>query len=401
MSGRVVVTGEGVVSSIGAGADAFEQALYAGATGAGPSQLFGAETTTAEVRDFAPQTWLGPKGLRVLDRSARLVCVSSHMALCQAGLSQAEAEEGDPGLGLICGTMFGSLHSITSFDWSGVTEGPNLVNPMEFPNTVINSPAGHAAIKHKLRGVNSTICAGLASGLYALHYAAEFLRFGRATALLAGGVEELCEESLLGFRKMGAASANGAGRPFAPDRDGSILGDGSALWMLESEDNARARGLAPVLEVGGFGSAHDAHATSAYDVRGDGAASAIRQALDASGIGPGEVACIISGASGSRAGDLMEARALRRVFGDRLDNIPVSAPKAAFGEALGASGALCALAGGLALRRQSAPPTAGHTGEEFGLRMSNAPQPFTGTHVLINAFGCDGNNAALILNLRT
>ncbi len=401
MSSRVVVTGTGVISSIGAGADDFERGLNAGTTGVGPSQMFGAGTTTAEVRDFAPQNWLGPKGLRVLDRSARLICVSSHMALCEAGLSQADAEEGDPDLGLICGTMFGGLHSITSFDWSGLTEGPNLVNPMEFPNTVINSPAGHAAIKHKLRGVNSTICAGLASGLYAIHYAAEFLRFGRAKALLAGGVEELCEESFLGFRKMGAASASDSIRPFAADRDGSVLGDGSALWMLETEDAARARGLTPVLEVGGFGSAHDAHSTSAFDVRAEGATSAIRQALAASEIEPEQIACIISAASGNRAGDLMEARALRNVFGDLLGEIPVSAPKAAFGEGLGVSGAFCALAGGLALVRQSAPPTAGFKESEFRLRLSAEAQPFQGKHVLINAFGCDGNNAALILNLRT
>ena len=142
----------------------------------------------------------------MLDRSARLLCVAAHMALTGTGLQQQEGGEGDPNLGLVCGTMFGSVHSITSFDWSGVTDGPAYVNPMEFPNTVINSPAGQAAIKHKLRGVNSTISAGLVSGLYAIHYAAEFLRFGRATALLAGGVEELCEESFLSFRKVGVIS---------------------------------------------------------------------------------------------------------------------------------------------------------------------------------------------------
>lgn len=396
----MVVTGVGVISSIGAGAAAFEEALFAGASGIGPSQIMGDGAVTAEVRDFTPQTWLGPKGLRVLDRPARLACVAAHMALNAAGLEQSADVEGDPGLGLICGTMFGSLHSIISFDWSGLNDGPNLVNPMEFPNTVINSPAGQAAIKHKLRGVNSTICAGLASGLYAMHYAAEFLRFGRATALLAGGVEELCEESYLGFRKVGVTSPSGRMRPFSPDRDGAVLGDGSALWMLETEDAARARGATPLLEVGGFGSAHDGHSIRAYQVRGKAAASSIRQALAASGIAPGQIGCIVAGADGSRAGDEMEARALREVFGEALDGIPVCAPKAAFGEALGVSGALCALAAGMALRRQSAPPTAGFTGSEFGLRLAAAPQPFEGRHVLVNAFGCDGNNAALVLNLR-
>src|SRR5438874_1816506 len=170
--------------------------------------------------------------------------------------------------------MFGSVHSITSFDWSGVTDGPNLVNPMDFPNTVINSPAGQAAIKHKLRGVNSTVCAGLASGLYALQYAAEFLRFGRARALLAGGVEELCNESVLGFRKTGISSKSGSPRPFAASRDGAVPGEAAGIWMLETEDAARGRGRTPRLELCGFGCAHDAHSISCFDVRGRGATDA-------------------------------------------------------------------------------------------------------------------------------
>src|SRR5437870_8596242 len=221
MSARVVVTGAGVISSIGAGVEEFERNLYAGCSGIGPSPLLGETAIAAEVRNFNPQLWLGNKGIRVLDRSARLLSVAAHMALTATGLQQPEAGEGDPNLGLVCGTMFGSVHSITSFDWSGVTEGPNYVNPMEFPNTVINSPAGQAAIKHKLRGVNSTISAGLVSGLYAIHYAAEFLRFGRATALLAGGAAESREEALIRLAQGGAVSVRGCPQASAPDRDGA------------------------------------------------------------------------------------------------------------------------------------------------------------------------------------
>jgi 3-oxoacyl-(acyl-carrier-protein) synthase len=261
------------------------------------------------------------------------------------------------------------------------------VNPGEFPNTVINSPAGQAAIKHKLRGVNSTISAGLVSGLYAIHYAAEFLRFGRATALLAGGVEELSEEGWVSFGKVGVLSQKGCPRPFAADRDGMVLGEGSALWMLETAESAEARGAKPMLEIAGFGAAHDAHDIQAYRVRAEGATSAIEQALRAAEIEPDAIGCVIASASGSLAGDEMELRALRNVFGARLDAIPVCAPKAAFGEALGASGALCALTGGLALARRSAPPV--------GL-LSPAPDIHS-EYALINCFGCDGNNAALVL----
>jgi 3-oxoacyl-[acyl-carrier-protein] synthase II len=397
---RIVVTGTGVISPIGAGIEEFENALFAGKSGIGPRTLF-AETVpvgnAGEISNFTPQQWLGNKGLRVLDRSARLVCVASHMALKASGLTQPDGDEGDPNLGLVLGTMFGSVHSITAFDWSGLMDGPTLVNPMEFPNTVINSPAGQAAIKHKLRGVNSTISAGLVSGLYAMHYAMEFLRFGRATALMAGGVEELCEESYLSFSKAGWSSPTGRPAPFAPDRDGSVLGEGSALWMLETEEGARKRGVHPRLEVCGFGSSHDAHDINSYDPRGKGAASAIRAALGAADITPESIACIVASAGGSRAGDAMENHALKEVFGGRLPQIPVGAPKAAFGECLGATGALLALSAGAALLRQAAPPTAGHRGEANGLRLSHEAQPFSGDYALVDCFGCDGNNAALVL----
>lgn len=395
MNERIVVTGAGVISSIGAGLEEFEKNLYNGCSGIGLSALMGDGAIAAEVRNFTPQTWLGNKGIRVLDRSARLISVAAQMALTATGLQQPDNAEGDPSLGLVCGTMFGSVHSITSFDWSGLTDGPTYVNPMEFPNTVINSPAGQAAIKHKLRGVNSTISAGLASGLFAIHYAAEFLKLGRASALLAGGVEELCEESFLSFRKAGVTSTMGCLRPFAGD--GVVLGEGAALLALETEASALRRGAKPMLEVSGFGSAHDAYAIDAYRVQAEGATSAIRQALAAAGIEPAEVGCIVAGASGSRAADAMEFHALRNVFGEGLAEIPLAAPKAAFGESLGASGALCAMAGALALMRQAAPPTAGHAATEYDLRLSAAPQSIHSDYALVNCFGCDGNNAALIL----
>lgn len=397
---RIVVTGVGVISPIGAGVAEFESALYEGRGGCEAKTLFpdlmpGGKA--GEVRDFTPQQWLGAKGLRVLDRSARLLCVAAAMALRDSGLVQEQGSEGDPNLGLVCGTMFGSVHSIASFDWSGLNDGPNLVNPMEFPNTVLNSPAGQAAIKHKLRGVNSTISAGLVSGLFAIHYAAEFLRFGRASALLAGGVEELAEESYLSFHRAGLASPSGRMRPFDPARDGSLVGEGSALWTLETADGAARRGAKPLLEVSGFGSAHDAQSLDSYNLRAEGASTAIRNALDSAGIGPEAVGCIIASANGSRAADAMEMRALELVFGSSLASIPVAAPKAAFGEALGASGALLAVAGGIALRRREAPPTSGFAAAEGPLRLSDRPQPFNGDCVLVNCFGCDGNNTALVL----
>jgi 3-oxoacyl-[acyl-carrier-protein] synthase II len=287
------------------------------------------------------------------------------MALTASNYVAPEGGEGDPNLGLVVGTVFGGVHSIASFDWTGITEGPSWVSPMEFANTVINAPAGQAAIKQKLRGVNSTVCSGFASGLYAISYAADFLRFGRAKHLLAGGMEEVCEETSLGFVKLGL----------------SAPGEGAAIWMLETEETALGRGAAPMFEVMGFGAVHDAHGKIGYNPRGEGAASAIRMAIANSELTPADIGAVITSANGIEAGDVMESRALKAVFGDSIMGMPSFAPKTIFGEAMGAGGAIGAMTAGFALRRGELP---GGT----ALRSTN---------ILINAFSCDGNNASLVI----
>jgi 3-oxoacyl-[acyl-carrier-protein] synthase II len=386
---RPVVTAAGVVSALGQGLESFACALYGGRCAAGPSAAF-PDFRTAEVSPFEPQRWLGNKGIRVLDRSARLLAVAGAMALADSGV---HAEAPGPAVGLVCGTVFGSLHSIAAFDWSGLTEGPTLVNPTEFANTVISAPAGQAAIRHNLRGVNSTICAGLASGLHAIHYAADFIRFGRAEALLCGGVEELCEESLLGFPSVAGGPAAAHGGP-----PSIVIGEGCALWMCEDGHSVVARGGIPWLEICGFGSTQSASDPQGFDRTGAGAAEAIRRAIAASGIGPGDIACVVASANGSDAGDEMEAAALDAVFGPALHRVPVCAPKSAFGEAMGASGALCSVVAGLALLKQSAPPTV-EMAATARLPLSAHPAPVSGEYALVNAFGCGGCNASLVLRL--
>lgn len=396
-SGRVVFTGAGVITSIGAGVEAFEEALYAGKSGQAVSaRLNGA--AAAEIVDFTPVPWLGNKGIRVLDRAARLLCVAAQMTLTAAGKTVDPAGEGDPEAGLVCGTMFGGLHSIATFDHTGATEGLANVNPADFPNTVINSPTGHAGIKFKLRGVNSTICAGFASGLQAIGYAADFVRFGRVKHVLAGGLEELCDESSLGFLRTGLASPDGLARPFGRDRNGMVPGEGAALWLLESPESAREGGREPLGEICGFGAAHDAGSVHGLHASGAGAAAAMREAIAGAGLTPADVSCIFASANGSRLGDEIEARAIAAVFGPG-GAPPVCAPKAAWGEAMGASGALAAMAAGIALRRQLLPPTAGFEATLTDLSLSARPQPISGGHALINSFGCDGINVSLLIGL--
>jgi 3-oxoacyl-[acyl-carrier-protein] synthase II len=386
VTARVAISGMGVISPLAAGVDAFASALYRGARAAG------------EIVDFDPEPWL-VSGFRPMDRTARLLSVAVHMALADARHDAAAGTEGDPGLGLVCGTMLGGIHSITRFDWDGITDGPDYVSPMGFSNTVINSAAGQAAIRFKLRGVNSTICAGLSSGLCAVGYASEFVASGRASALLAAGVDEWSEEARVGLDKAGALSASGCARPFAPDRDGIVQSEAAAVLLLEPAAQVLARGAATAVEVAGFGATHVGFVDGAGPTS-DGAREAMRTALAAAGVSPSEVACLVTAGSGARDADVAEARALRQVFGAALPSIPACAPKAAFGEALGGSGALAAMTAALALSRRLLAPTPGHTTNDYGLSLSPAAQPVPGHHALVNAFGCDGHNVSLVLRRR-
>ena len=396
MKTRIVATGAGVISPIAPDMSDFESALYRGETAIGPSSFLETPYVVAEIRGFDAARLLGPKGLRVLDRTARLVCVAAHLALEDAGLRKNSQEEWESEVGLVCGTMLGSVHSISSFDWAGLIDSPQYLSPLEFPNTVINSPAGQAAIRFKLTGINSTICAGFASGVCAIAYAASFLRAGRARTLLAGGAEEVCEETVFGFYKSQTASPTGSAQPFADGRNGSVPGEGAAFLVLETESGARERGRNPLWEVAGAGSVHHGHPAEAISAK-KSARSAIAIALEKARIGTSEIACIVSGANGSATMDDLEARVLQQVFGSRLSDVPLCAPKAGSGEASGASGALNSVIAGIALQKKSLPPTPGYQGNAYGLRMSAESLPVEGDYALVNAFGCDGIHAALVL----
>ncbi|MBV8199615.1 MAG: hypothetical protein JOZ15_03220, partial [Acidobacteria bacterium] len=192
---RVVITGTGVVSPLGDSPAALHRALAAGTSGRKPIELF--ETAgigcheAGEIRPFDPQGHVGERNLRPLDRTSRLLVVAAQLALADSGCSGRSDME----IGLVLGTTFCSVRTIAEFDRRGLRLGPNHASPLDFANSVINAAAGQAAIWHGLRGVNSTLAAGEASGLLAIAPAGELVRNGRAEAVLAGGAEELCFES--------------------------------------------------------------------------------------------------------------------------------------------------------------------------------------------------------------
>jgi 3-oxoacyl-[acyl-carrier-protein] synthase II len=243
MQRRVVITGIGIISPLGDTPEALHSALCEGRSGLQPITLFKTDGLVCQqahaLPAFTPETYLGKKNFRALDRTSQLVTAAAKLALDQSGWSPEMRHQQE--VGLVLGTMFCSLHTISEFDRRGLTLGPSCVSPMDFANTVINAAAGQAAIWHDLRGVNSTIAGGITSGLHALAYATELIHNGQATALLAGGAEELCFESFCGFDRAGllCGSCHDVGEfpiPFDARRNGFTLGEGAALLMLEHAD---------------------------------------------------------------------------------------------------------------------------------------------------------------------
>jgi len=414
MERRVLITGAGVLSPLGSSPAAMHAALIAGESGLGAVSLFPLDglvsaegARAAEVRGFDARAHLPEGNLRPLDRIGRLVAAAAGEALADAGWTAELRRERE--VGLVLGTMFCGIHTIAEFDRRGLTLGPSYASPMDFANTVLNSAAGQTAIWHGLRGVNSTVAGGAASGLQAVAYAAELIAGGRAEALLAGGAEELSYEAFLGFSRAGRlCGSNGATIsrvsgvaevpvPFDARRNGFVLGEGAGLAMLEGAETAARRGARVLAEVRGWGAAYDP-SRGEEPARAERAVQrAVERALAAAGVDAGEVDAVWCSASGSPAGDRAEARGIAAAFGVRA--VPATALKSMLGEGLGAAGGL-AVADILETMRDGALASiAGleQLEEGFSLGVSAQRRALPVRQALACAAGFDGQVAALVL----
>lgn len=348
---RVVITGAGCLSCVADSAAGLHAALVAGQSGLKAIELFSTAAIgchqAGEIRPFDAQSYLPDRNLRPIDRTSRLLLVAAGQALAASGRPLAVAERGEEEIGLVLGTTFCSLRTIAEFDRRNLQLGPSYASPLDFANSVINAAAGQTAIWYGLRGLNSTISAGAASGLAAAGYAADQIRGGRATALLAGGAEELCFESFFGHYQAGRLCGSAGNReerdgevpvPFDARRNGFALAEGAALVMLEEAAVAAERGAPVLAEVLGHGSGFDPLGTPESAVRA--VARAVRLALEDAGIGASDVDALSAGANGSVDADRWEAAGVAAALGDRAAVLPVTAIKSMLGEALGASGGL-------------------------------------------------------------
>ncbi len=391
---RVVITGLGVVAPNGIGKEEFWNNCFAGVSGIKPIALFDTSKYrcryAGEITGFKPEQYLGPKGLRNLDRTTLLALVAAKLAIDDARLDINDDNRHE--IGVVLGSTMGSVHSISEFDKEGLREGPRYVNPAHFPNTVINSPASQVAIRFGLRSLNATISTGFTASLDAIGYAWDMLELGRAKKLLVGGVEELCIQTFLGFYKLGflATSQNGTPpfyRPFDRRHSGTLLGEGAVFVVLEPLQDAMVRGATIYGELLAYSNQFHPDSFFRYDPQARGPVTVIRQALEEAGLTPDDIDHISACANSTKVCDDMETTALNTVLGSRVDRIPVNAVKSLLGESFSA-GAAFQLASTLgALVHQPVPATVPSNGSE-------ASESET---ALINTFGPTGTSSAMVL----
>jgi 3-oxoacyl-[acyl-carrier-protein] synthase II len=407
MRNRVVITGAGVISSLGDSSSSLQLSLCSGSRAVKPVELFSTAglgcPLGGEIPSFDAQKYLGRRNLRPLDRTSRLVASAAQLALDDSGWSESMRKQHE--VGLVLGTMFCSVHTISEFDRRAVEVGPRYASPMDFSNTVINAAAGQTAILHNLRGINSTISTGITSGLQAIAYATEVIRSGRARAILAGGADEMCFESFYGFDRAGllCRSDESAGDfpiPFDKRRNGFALGEGAALLMIEDAHFARERGARTLAEITGNGCGYDCSQGEDEESAVNAIALSVRHALNDAFTGPHEIDCLSASANGSYDGDRHEAKGIFAGLNGQTRKLPVTAIKSMLGETLGASGPMQIIALLETMRDGVLPGINGLEQVEDELAfdlISPDNSEIELDEALINSTGFDGHCCSLVL----
>ena len=393
---KIVITGVGIISPIGIGWESFCQGLEEGRRGFEPLTLFESPLKTSslvgQIADFDPKPFLGNKGIRHFDRTALMAASAAKMALNDAGWHQYPQEEA----GVVLGSTFGVIDSIAEFDTVALEEGANYVSPMSFPNTVINAAASRISIACGAKGLCSTISTGEGSALDALIYASEFLCWGRARFLLAGGGYGLGPATYRGLSESGFLGSNAEPpQPFGRNRKGTVLGEGVCLVVLEQADDALARGAKPLMQLEGF-------ATGFYTPDEEenfvaGGAVVVAKALDNAGIKKESVSCVLAQASGNLLRDRLEALVIQQVFGPV--RVPVTAIKGYTGECLDAGGGFSLAAALYSMNHNVLIPVPGgyEAGEDCPVELVREKQEMAGSYILIIGFSYSGNFSAVVV----
>lgn len=409
MRKRIVITGLGILAANGIGKEEFWTALKEGRSGVGPVSLFGTSNLRSklggQIPDFNAEAIFGPKGLRNLDRSTKLALCASKMALDDAGIKHPLGEDATDDFGVSLGSTMGSVWSISEFDKDALRDGPRNVNPALFPNTVINSPASHISIAFNIQGFNCTMSTGFCSSPDAIFYAMNMISLYEYKVVLAGGVEELCEQTYKGFYKIGHLAGSRTGKeeldcPFDKRRNGIVLGEGCSIFVLEELEHAMGRGASIYAEVLGYGTAFDPACRNIYSPKAEGAAEAMRRCLEDAGLAADDIDYIAAGANSTLDCDAMEALAVGKVFGKRAAKVPISAVTSMVGESFSASGAVNLAAALGAIAKGFLPPTINYEREDRRCDLDVVPNKARQARVdkvMVDSFSPTGPSSILAI----
>ena len=362
---RVVITGMGVVSPLGNSVADCRRNLFAGMCGIAPIGFTyrGSEVRfpAAAVKDFRPEDWIDPKKIGLLDRFAQFAVAAAQQALQDSGLTltpeQAERTA------VIIGTGVGGMNTVEeSYTKLLAPEGPPRVHPFTIPRLMVNAGASQISMVTGITGPSFTVASACASAIHAMGVTLHMLRSGFIDVAITGGAEScLTFGTLKGWEAL-RVMAPDLCRPFSAGRAGMVLGEGAAMFMLETEEFARARGAKIYAEFAGFGMSSDARDLTTPD--GGGAARAVQNVLKDAGLAPEDVDYISAHGTGTRINDATETAVVKQVFGAHARRLALSSSKSMFGHALGAAGALEMLATVLALQHDTAPPTINYLGPD-------------------------------------
>src|SRR5881409_1273693 len=405
---RVVVTGIGLVSSLGIGTDANWAALNAGQSGVGTITKFDASAFTTqipgEVKGFDPLRFIDKKDVKKMDVFIQYAIAASQFAVDDAGLTITP--ELGPRAGVFIASGIGGFTTIEREHKALLEGGPRKISPFFIPSAIINLAAGQVSIRFGAKGPNSATCTACSASAHAIGDAFEIIKRADADVMIAGGSEAaITPMGIGGFGALRALSTRNdepsrASRPFDKDRDGFIVGEGAGVLILEEYELAKARGARIYAELVGYGMSADDYHITAPSEDGDGPFRVMGATLRSAGVEPSQVSYINAHGTSTPHGDKVETIAIKRCFGEHAKALAVSSTKSMTGHLLGAAGGLEAGITVLAVFNRLAPPTINLEHPDEGCDLDYVPhkaRPMKIDFALSNSFGFGGTNGTLLL----
>jgi 3-oxoacyl-[acyl-carrier-protein] synthase II len=413
---RVVITGIGMVTPLGCGAEVTWANLIAGKNGARRVTEFEVEDLPAKIAcripfgdgsdgTFNADNWMEPKEQRKVDPFIVYAMAAADMALNDADW-HPKTDEDQIATGVLIGSGIGGVEGIVEAGYTLRDKGARRVSPFFIPGRLINLASGQVSIRHKLRGPNHSVVTACSTGAHAIGDASRLIGLGDADVMLAGGTESpVSRISLAGFAACKALSTDfndepqRASRPYDKDRDGFVMGEGAGIVVLEELEHAKARGAKIYAEVVGYGLSGDAYHITAPSENGEGGERCMRMALKRAGLEASDIDYINAHGTSTMA-DTIELGAVERLLGEHAANVSMSSTKSATGHLLGAAGAIEAIFATLAIRDNVVPPTLNLDNPEVETAIDLVPKTARKRKVdvaLSNSFGFGGTNASLIL----